>query len=118
MTGLATWVVVVSAGACALLPGIAVAYDEHSTQWGTSTDPYWKVGARDNALSLLCRQGTFNEVRLNYYYISFVGKDGRGIVGIAKVGFNLRDPAGKGDPTKTYHFYEDGTSDCAVFVAG
>ena len=95
----------------------ALAFDDASHQWGVSTEPYWKVGRPSDELSSLCRAGHFNEKRVGLLYISFIGKEGRGIVGVAKADYNLYDPLGKADPQASYHFYADGTSDCAVFVS-
>jgi hypothetical protein len=41
----------------------------------------------------------------------------RGMTGVAKYGWNLHDPRGKALPDMTYHFINDGYSDCKVFVA-
>ncbi len=95
----------------------AYAYDEHATQYGISKEPLWKVGTRDTALSLACRQGRFNEARINYYYMTFTNAEFGGTTGIAKVGFNLIDKDNKGRPNETYFFYQDGTSECGVFIA-
>jgi len=95
----------------------AYAYDEHATQYGVSSEPLWKVGTRDTALSLACRQGRFNEARINYYYITFTHPEFGGTTGIAKVGFNLIDKEGKGKTGETYYFYQDGTSECGVYIA-
>jgi len=95
----------------------ARAYDSHAYRYGISNEPLYKVGTRSSPLSLLCRQGQFNEVRINFYYMTFTNPQWGGTVGIAKVGFNLYDPGNKGNPNESYFFYEDGTSDCAVYLA-
>lgn len=81
--------------------------------------PYWDVGNLDKELSLLCRQDQFNQIQKNRLKIWYTGKDniGRGNTGVARKGWNLRDPLGKALPDRTYHFISDGYSDCKVFVA-
>lgn len=100
-----------------MLPLAAQAFDDHSTQYGISDQPLYKVGTHNSPLSLLCRQGKFNEVRINYYYMTFTNPEWGGAVGIAKKNFNLYDPEQKAIPTETYFFYQDGTSECAVYLA-
>jgi hypothetical protein len=84
-----------------------------------TNDNYWKVGRLDKELSALCRRNGFNQVRKNRLKIWYTGKDniGRGMTGVAKYGWNLHDPRGKALPDMTYHFINDGYSDCKVFVA-
>ncbi|WP_404381961.1 hypothetical protein [Caenispirillum salinarum] len=84
-----------------------------------TNDSFWKVGRLDKELSALCRRSEFNQVRKNRLKIWYTGKDniGRGTTGVAKYGWNLSDPNGKAVPDVTYHFINDGWSDCKVFVA-
>ncbi|MFA7429191.1 MAG: hypothetical protein WCZ23_03435 [Rhodospirillaceae bacterium] len=97
--------------------GPAAAYDEQARRYATSSAPYWKIGTLDQELSRLCQQGRFNQKRISELYIAFIGKEGKGITGVAKVGYNLHDPIKKGDREKTYHFFSDATTDCRVYVA-
>lgn len=105
------------AGVVLWQPSPAGAWDTNTRVYATSTSPYWDVGRRDDELSRLCSLGQFNQKRVAQVYIQFHGEKGRGITGIAKRDFNLRDPSGKAEDGKTYHFYADGTSQCQVFVA-
>lgn len=100
-----------------LWAGAAMAWDTNTRVYATSTSPYWEVGNIDNDLSRLCTLGAFNQKRVAQVYIQFTGEKGRGITGIAKKDFNLRDPQNKAVDGKTYHFYADGTSQCKVYVA-
>lgn len=88
-------------------------------QYGHSTAPFWKVGTPDPDLSRLCRQGLFNQRAHTEYYIGYHGREnpGRGYTGIAKRGWNLRDPTGQAKPDTTYHFFNDGYSNCKVYSA-
>lgn len=87
--------------------------------YGWTNSPYWNVGNLDKELSLLCRRDQFNQVQKTRLKIWYTGKDniGRGNTGVAKQGWNLRDPLRKALPDRTYHFVNDGYSDCKVFVA-
>ena len=85
--------------------------------YGFSTMPYWSVGTYDAELSRACQQRRFGQRRIYRYFISFVGQRGRAIIGIATRGWNLHDPGGLAQAFKTYHFFNDGYSDCAVYVA-
>lgn len=95
----------------------AAALDLNPRQWGTTQRPFTDVGNRSPELTQLCRLGKFNQYRIAETYIRFGGEDGRGLLGIAKQSYNLYDPLGKAEPDKTYHFHNDGTSRCKVFVA-
>lgn len=98
----------------ATLPAGAV--DINPRQYGYSSDQFYKIGNMSQELSKLCRVGQFNQRRIGEYYTAF-GGDSRNILGIAKKNYNLYDPTGKADEAKTYHFYNDGTSQCKVYVA-
>lgn len=84
-----------------------------------TNDNFWKVGRLDKELSALCRRNAFNQVQKNRLKIWYTGKDniGRGMTGVAKYGWNLHDPRRVAVPDVTYHFINDGYSDCTVFVA-
>ncbi len=85
--------------------------------YGTSSAPYWTVGKYNEKLSRACQERTFGQKRHYRYIISFVGSQGSGVIGIASKNWNLYDPAGLSRTDKTYHFYNDGFSDCAVYVS-
>lgn len=84
-----------------------------------TNDSFWNVGRLDKDLSALCRRNAFNQVQKNRLKIWYTGKGniGRGTTGVAKYGWNLHDPRGVALPDVTYHFINDGYSDCTVFVA-
>lgn len=88
-----------------------------SGQYATSTSKLSKVGNLNPKLSRLCRRGQFKQRKVLRLSIGYVGEDGRGITGIAKPGWNLYDPTGAGDPDYTYHFYNQGYSNCRVYEA-
>ncbi|MBE1237007.1 hypothetical protein IHV25_05025 [Phaeovibrio sulfidiphilus] len=98
--------------------GDAVA-SERTTLYGLTGSTFRKVGTLDPALSRSCREGMFNQIRKDRLYIGYFGPGPgrRTLTGIAKQGFNLHDPTGRAEPDTTYHFHNDGYSDCLVFVA-
>lgn len=85
--------------------------------YANSASPYWKVGNYSDRLTKACRRGQFNQVKVNTYNIHYVGPEGRSVTGIAKKGWNLFDPRGLADVGPTFHFFNDGYSDCRVYVA-
>jgi len=85
--------------------------------YGYSTMPYWVVGTYNKPLSRACQKRQFGQRRQLRYIIGFVGNKGRAITGIASSTWNLYDPYGMAQPEKIYHFFNDGYSDCAVYVA-
>jgi len=85
--------------------------------YGTSTVPYWTVGSYSLRLSRACQERLFGQKRKFRYVIGFVGEKGRGITGIASSTWNLYDPVGLAAPRETYHFFNDGYSNCAVYVS-
>lgn len=89
----------------------------HAGTFALSKSPYWRVGAINEKLSKLCRRGFFNQVKSKTYNIMFVGPEGRAITGIAKKGWNLYDPKGLAEDNVTFHFFNDGYSNCRVYVA-
>ena len=86
-------------------------------QYTTSMQPYWVVGNFNHILSKACRRGEFIQRRVGSYTIGYLGKRGRGITGIAIKGWNLIDTNGLSKPNFTYHFKNQGFSNCKVFVA-
>jgi hypothetical protein len=89
-----------------------------AARYARSNSPLWQVGHLDADLSNACRRLQFNQIQEQRHHIGFTGENGYGTVGIAKLGWNLRDPAGLARPGLTYHFFNDGHSNCKVFVAG
>ncbi len=87
-------------------------------EYAQSKRPYWEVGTLNESLSGACRRDLFNQIKTFRLTIGFRGRQGMGIVGIAKVGYNLYDPTGLARPGFTYHFFNDGMSNCRVFIAG
>ena len=86
-------------------------------QYATSQQPYWRVGQLDPVLSKACRKGEFGQRKLKLLTIGFVGGQGRAQTGIAKTGWNLVDPNRLAQPKTTYHFFNQGYSDCKVYKA-
>lgn len=86
-------------------------------QYGRTTSPYWVIGTPDKHLSRACQRREFSQKRQLRYTIAFVGTKGRALTGIATINWNLFDPKGFAEPLKTYHFYNDGLSNCAVYVS-
>ena len=86
-------------------------------QYATSKSPYWAVGSISKELSNACREGNFRQRKYLYYSIGYLGKKGRGITGIAKKGWNLYDPLGLANSKFTYHFFNQGYTNCKVYVA-
>ena len=86
-------------------------------QYSTSTKPYWSVGVLDRRLSDACQRGDFLQRRIGSYSIGYIGDRGRGITGVATKRWNLIDPKGFSKPNFTYHFKNQGFSNCKVYVA-
>jgi hypothetical protein len=86
-------------------------------RWATSNAPYWKVGTIDNRLTDACQRLQFNQRHHDRLFIGYTGERGKGVTGIATKEWNLRDPLGLAKPGFTYHFFNDGFSDCRVYVA-
>ena len=86
-------------------------------QYATSKQPYWKVGKMDKKLSGACQRGEFRQRKYVTYSVGFIGKQGRGLTGIANKNWNLVDPKGLAKVGFTYHFFNQGYSNCKVFVA-
>jgi len=86
-------------------------------EYANSRQPYWKVGTLNKELSNACQRGEFRQRRYLVYSIGFRGQKGRGITGIARKDWNLIDVNGLAKPNMTYHFFNQGYSDCQVFEA-
>jgi hypothetical protein len=87
-------------------------------RYARSERPFWHVGHFDADLTNACRRLQFNQIYDQRHHIGFTGENGYGTVGFAKLGWNLRDPLSLARPGVTYHFFNDGHSNCKVFVAG
>ncbi len=79
--------------------------------------PIGNVGTLDPQLSTACQHNQFNQLKVQNLHIGFTGDKGRGITGIATQAYNLRDPNGLARNDTTYHFYNDGYSNCRVYTA-
>ncbi len=101
-----------------VLAGLLPAAPAGAGEYAQSKRPYWEVGTLNVSLSGACRRGVFNQIKPFRLTIGFRGPQGMAIVGIAKVGYNLYDPNGMARPGFTYHFFNDGMSNCRVFRAG
>jgi hypothetical protein len=86
-------------------------------RYARSERPFWQVGQLNADLTDACRRSRFNQIHDQRHHIGFTGEKGYGTVGFAKLGWNLRDPLGLARPGVTYHFFNDGHSNCKVFVA-
>jgi hypothetical protein len=94
------------------------AFASGSQRYAVSKSPYWQVGELNKELSNACRKLVFNEEKSLALSIGYNGDKGMGITGVAKKGWNLYDPFSMAKPDVTYHFRNDGYSNCEVFVAG
>lgn len=97
--------------------GVSTAAVAGSGKYTVSKRPYWDVGQFNDALSDACRQNHFNQKKVQSLNIGYLGKAGMGITGIATREWNLYDPRGLAKPNITYHFFNDGYSNCKVFIA-
>ena len=79
--------------------------------------PVYRVGDLNGKLSRLCRRGLFKQRKILRLSIGYTGKAGKGISGIAQRGWNLYDPTGAAADERTYHFFNQGYSNCRVYVA-
>ena len=86
-------------------------------QHATSKQPLYQVGDLNQKLTNLCRQGLFKQRRVLRLSIGYKGDKGQGITGIAQKDWNLYDPKGVAEPDRTYHFFNQGYSNCRVYVA-
>lgn len=95
----------------------ALAKNKVKGEHANSRSPVYKVGDLNAKLSRLCRQGLFKQHKLLRLSIGYIGDKGKGITGIAKQDWNLYDPTGASEADKTYHFFNQGYSNCRVYVA-
>lgn len=86
-------------------------------EYANTRSPVYKVGDYNRKLSLLCRRGLFKQRKILRLSIGYIGKNGEGITGIAQRGWNLYDPTGAAEDERTYHFFNQGFSNCRVYVA-
>ena len=86
-------------------------------EYANTRSPVYKVGDYNSALSRLCRRGMFKQRRILRLSIGYIGKNGKGVTGIAQRGWNLYDPTGAAENERTYHFFNQGFSNCRVYVA-
>ena len=86
-------------------------------QWASTDQPYWRVGSLNKALSNACQRGEFGQRKRYLLTIGYVGQKGRGITGVANTNWNLYDPKGLAKPRMTFHFFNQGYSNCKVYVA-
>lgn len=86
-------------------------------QYATSKQPYWNVGTLNKELSNACQRGEFRQRKYLVFSIGFDGNRGRGITGIAQQNWNLVDTKGLSKPNLTYHFFNQGYSNCKVYVS-
>jgi len=104
--------------AMALLLAAASPVDAADTvRHSASQRPHWEVGDIDVGLSEACRRNRFNQISDTQRYIAYRGETGAGVTGIARQGWNLRDPEKRSAPEATYHFADDGLSTCRVYVS-
>lgn len=104
---------------CGLLVALAILLPAPADagRHAVSQRPHWEVGALDAELSRACRRQHFNQIVDHRLFIAYAGDRGTGVTGVAKRGWNLRDPEGRAAPDATYHFADDGLSTCRVYVA-
>ena len=102
--------------ALAVLSMVASAPAE-AGRYAVSQRPHWEVGTLDAEMSRACRKHRFNQLVDHRLFIAYGGERGAGVTGVAKRGWNLRDPDGRAAPDATYHFADDGLSTCRVYVA-
>ncbi len=98
-------------------PDSADAAQRVKGEYANSKSPIYRVGKVNPELSKLCRQGLFKQRRLLRLSIGYIGKEGKGITGVAKQGWNLYDPRKAAQPKMTYHFFNQGYSNCRVYEA-
>lgn len=88
-----------------------------SGKFTRTKQPYWSVGQYNDALSDACQRHSFNQKKIQNLNIGYSGASGRGVTGIATREWNLYDPGGLAEVNITYHFFNDGYSNCKVYVA-
>lgn len=87
-----------------------------AAKYATSESPYWRVGRLSAPLSRACQKGLFGQIRRHLYNIGFIGPEGKTLTGIANTDWNLYDPLNMAEPQHTYHFYNQGYSNCKVYA--
>jgi len=85
--------------------------------WATTTSGASLVGSLNPRLSQACRAQEFNQRRPYQIIIRFKGERDNGVSGIATTNWNLYDPRGLAEPRMTFHFFDDGYSNCRVYVS-
>lgn len=95
----------------------ALAQSRVKGEYANTRLPISRVGDYNGKLSRLCRKGLFKQRKILRLSIGYIGPDGKGITGIAQRGWNLYDPTGVAENERTYHFYNQGYSNCRVYVA-
>ena len=102
-----------------IFAAIVVAFSEtaRAAKYATSDAPFWRVGTINPKLSRACQRGEFGQVNRYLYNIGFIGPTGRALTGIATDTWNLYDPRGLAEAFTTYHFFNQGYSNCKVYVA-
>lgn len=86
-------------------------------EYANTKQPIRNVGELNSELSHLCRRGLFKQRKLLRLSIGFIGPNGQGVTGVAQKGWNLYDPTGAAEAERTYHFFNQGFSNCRVYVA-
>lgn len=85
--------------------------------YATTTSGASLVGSLNSDLSAACRNQQFNQLRPYHIVIKFKGNSDTGISGMATTNWNLYDPVGLAQPFMTFHFFNDGYSNCRVYVS-
>ncbi|MEQ8664486.1 MAG: hypothetical protein RIC16_02065 [Rhodospirillales bacterium] len=85
--------------------------------YATSTSGASLVGSLNKDLSAACRRQRFNQLRAYHFVIKFKGDRDTGVSGVATTNWNLYDPLRLAEPRMTFHFFNDGYSNCRVYVS-
>jgi hypothetical protein len=80
-----------------------------------SPKPYWEVGKIDPFLTAACRRGEFGQNKVKLTTIGFIGQRGRSVTGMATSNWNLVDRKRLAKPNMSYHFFNEGYSNCKVY---
>lgn len=102
---------------CSVALALFGANDAAAGKYTDTKSPIWQVGQINSALSDACQGGKFNQLVVQENNIGYIGDQGRGVTGMAMKGWNLYDPQDLAEDNVTYHFHNDGYSDCRVYVA-
>jgi hypothetical protein len=114
---LAPYVGLVALAAVLIGGGGAHAGNRVKGEYAQSRQPIYQVGDLDVKLSKLCRKGLFKQRKILRLSIGYLGDKGKGVTGIAQKNWNLYDPTGVAEDQRTYHFFNQGYSNCRVYVA-